>query len=155
MVYNPKFLSSTSQWFLVFFKKLTECPDPEISQAAFQMICGTSSPSPPDNWIYHLFADNQPRKYTSYLINEYHCGHLQSTPLGKLYANTNPYSTLQSNFGTLILKWPSWQCISLNVLHAIKMSSSKFFDLKRNAVMSGEHGGWSTTVIHFLANNSI
>jgi hypothetical protein len=46
-------------------------------------------------------------KSGTYLIAEYHCGRLQSTPLGKLCTDANASFTLQNNFGTGFVEWLS------------------------------------------------
>jgi len=46
-------------------------------------------------------------KSATYLVAEYHRGRHQSTPLGKLCTYASAYSTLQNNFGTGFVEWPS------------------------------------------------
>ena len=46
-------------------------------------------------------------KSATYLTAEYHRGRLQSTPLGKLCTDASAQFTLQNNFGTGFVEWPS------------------------------------------------
>ena len=46
-------------------------------------------------------------KSVIYLIAEYHRCRLQITPLGKLCTDASAQSTLQNNFGTGFVEWPS------------------------------------------------
>ena len=46
-------------------------------------------------------------KSATYLIAEYHRGRLQSTPRGKVCTDASALSTLQNNFGTGLVEWPS------------------------------------------------
>jgi hypothetical protein len=67
-------------------------------------------------------------KSAKYLTAEYHCGCLQSTPLGKLCTEASARSTLQ-NILELVL-WnglESCRCITPDVISVIKMSSIQYF----------------------------
>jgi hypothetical protein len=61
----------------------------------------------------------------TYLSAEYHCGFLQSTPIGKLRTDASAYSTLRNSFGTGFVERPSE--LPVYSPDVIKMPSFQYF----------------------------
>ena len=89
-------------------------------------------------WTQLYLCENQLHskarsKSATNFIAEYHHGCLQSTPLGKLYTDASASSTLQNNFVTGFVEWPSelplyysWchQCHQNGFLSILRLLSS-------------------------------